>query len=58
MAAVALDGQKRPVALKKWLKGDQLAEINAAAREIMDLSMSSRFELADGQEISLGAGPR
>jgi hypothetical protein len=57
-AKVAVDGQKRPVALKKWLQGDQLAEINAAAREIMDLSMSSRFELADGQEISLGAGPR
>ena len=57
-ARVAVDGRKKPVALKTWLKGGQLAEMNAAAREIMGLSMSSRFELADGQEVTLGAGPR
>ena len=54
---VEVDGQKKPVALKQWLKGDQLAEINAAVRQIMGLSMASRFELADGQEVSLGAAP-
>jgi hypothetical protein len=54
---VDVGDQAKAVALKKWLKGEQLAEINAAVRELMSLSMSSRFELAEGQEVTLGNDP-
>lgn len=53
---VAVDNQKKPVTVRQWLKGDQLAEINDALAEILALSMSSRIELADGQEVHIGAG--
>jgi hypothetical protein len=56
-AKVDVDGREKPVALKQWLKGDQPAEFSAAVRQIMGLSMASRFELAEGQEVSLGAAP-
>lgn len=56
-AKVKVDGRKKPIALKSWLKGDQLDEINDALNELLTLSMPSRFELQEGQPVSLGAPP-
>lgn len=54
-ALVAVDSQGEPVAAAALAESGQLAEINAALAEILALSMSSRIELADGQEVHLGA---
>jgi hypothetical protein len=56
-ATVEVANSDKPVALDEWLQGGQLAEFNEAVAEILALSMSSRFELAESQEVSLGAPP-
>jgi hypothetical protein len=55
-AEVAVDNLTEPVALSAWLAWDQPAEINAALAEILALSIPSRFELHDGQEVHIGSG--